>query len=77
MDWREALARDDAQRRIFYHPEAHLAAEEEAVDDPMLQELVALPLIEAVCGEGGVEAVEEVMANQDPIIDGADEKGSH
>ena len=75
VDWREELTHDDAPRRIFYHPEAHFNAAEEAAEDPMLQELVALPLIEAVCGEGGVEAVREVMAAQDLIIDGTDERG--
>ena len=75
VDWREELIHEDAQRRIFYHPEAHIDAREEAAEDPMLQELVALPLIEAVCGEGGMEAVREVIEAQDPIIDGTDEKG--
>ncbi len=77
VDWREELAHDDTQKRIFYHPEAHLLdAGDDAVEDPMLQELVALPLVEAVCGEGGVEVVREVMVAQEVVVDAADEKGT-
>lgn len=75
VDWREALTQDDSQRRIFYHPEACLVPGEDTPEDPLLQELVALPLIEAVCGEGGVAAVREVMAAPDVDIDATDEKG--
>lgn len=77
VDWKEMLrqtASGDAQVNILYHPEE----EEIFVADKELEEILSSPLIEVVCGDGGVEAVKRVVAvhSQQYELDAADDKGN-
>ena len=77
VDWKEMLrqtASGDAQVNILYHPEE----EEVYVTDKELEEILFSPLIEAVCGDGGEEAVKRVVAahSHQYELDAADDKGT-
>lgn len=74
---KETAASSDVQGKILYHLEGE--SNDVLASGPAFQELdfLPLPLIEAVCGDGGVEAIKEVIkADSDAYtLDVADDKG--
>lgn len=76
VDLREMLEMEEGGARIIYHPEGESPGVSAGDGE---YNFLPLPLIEAVCSDGGVEAIRKVLeANNDAYtLEATDDKGEY
>lgn len=78
VDLKESLecSSRNAEGKILYHPEER--TRDAFVSDKDLEDILSSPLIDAVCKDGGVDAVRDVIAihSKQYELDATDDKGN-